>query len=94
MNEPKHVPIRTCIGCGIKRPQKDFVKLVKTKENLIRINSNDNKRNLEGRSVYICKSYECWTNTIKKEKIERNMKSTLSKNDKDIICDYMIKYRL
>tara|TARA_B100002052_G_C15816839_1_gene568647 strand:- start:787 stop:1077 length:291 start_codon:yes stop_codon:yes gene_type:complete len=96
MYQTKHIPIRTCVGCGAKEPQKNFIKIIRTKEKsiVIKLNNISDKDKSEGRSVYLCRSFNCWTEAIKKGKIERNIKANLSDKDKIIISDYMAKYRL
>ena len=94
MYQTKHIPIRSCIGCGVKGPQKDFVKIVRSKHNSVSIKLNNINDKSEGRSVYICRSFDCWTEAVKKGKIDRNIKTNLSEKDKSIISEYMAKYRL
>ena len=94
MYQTKHIPIRTCVGCGKKGPQKDFIKIIKTKEKSIVVKLNYISDKSEGRSIYLCRSYDCWTEAVKKGKIDRNIKANLSEKDKSIISEYMDKFRL
>ena len=94
MYQTKHIPIRTCVGCGKKGPQKDFIKIIKTKEKSIVVKLNYISDKSEGRSIYLCRSYDCWTEAVKKGKIDRNIKTNLSIKDKSIISEYMDKFRL
>ena len=94
MYQAKHIPIRTCVGCGKKRPQKDFIKIIRTKEKSIVLKLNIISDKSEGRSVYVCRSFDCWTEAVKKGKIDRNIKTNLSEKDKSIISEYMAQYRL
>jgi len=41
MYQTKHIPIRTCVGCGAKEPQKNFIKIIRTKEKSIVIKLNN-----------------------------------------------------
>ena len=93
MYQTKHIPIRSCIGCGVKRPQKDFVKIVRTKHNSISIKLNNTSDKSEGRSIYMCRSFDCWTEAKKKGKIDRNIKANLSEKDIIIISEYMAESR-
>lgn len=94
MYQTKHIPIRTCVGCGKKGPQKDFIKIIRTKEKSIVVKLNYISDKSEGRSIYLCRSYDCWTEAVKKGKIDRNIKANLSEKDKSIISEYMDKFRL
>ena len=75
MYQTKHIPIRSCIGCGLKRPQKDFVKIVRTKHNSISIKLNNTSDKSEGRSIYMCRSFDCWTEAKKKREDRSKYKS-------------------
>ena len=94
MYQTKHIHIRTCVGCGKKGPQKDFIKIIRTKEKSIVVKLNYISDKSEGRSIYLCRSYDCWTEAVKKGKIDRNIKANLSEKDKSIISEYMDKFRL
>lgn len=94
MYQTKHIPIRTCVGCGKKGPQKDFIKIIRTKEKSIIVKLNYISDKSEGRSIYLCRSFDCWTEAVKKGKIDRNIKANLSEKDKSIISEYMDKFRL
>ena len=93
MYQTKHIPIRTCVGCGKKGPQKDFIKIIRTKEKSIVVKLNYISDKSEGRSIYLCRSYDCWTEAVKKGKIDRNIKANLSEKDMLIISEYMANYR-
>ena len=93
MYQTKHIPIRTCVGCGKKGPQKDFIKIIRTKEKSIVVKLNYISDKSEGRSIYLCRSFDCWTEAKKKGKIDRNIKANLSEKDMLIISEYMANYR-
>ena len=46
----KKQPQRTCMGCNSKKDKKDFIRIVKNKEQLISIDKTGKK---EGRGAYI-----------------------------------------
>ena len=53
-----HIPIRTCIGCGVKRDKKDLVRLVLDTEGMV-VRDIGGKR--EGRGAYVCADKTCLT---------------------------------
>ena len=69
----KKVPVRKCLGCGEMFPQKQLVRVVKTK-----IKSEDGEEAYEisldlvgkknGRGAYICKNSECFKIARKKSR--------------------------
>lgn len=51
-----HVPVRTCIVCGAKRPKHVFLRLALSDSGEIR---EDVGKNLGGRGAYLCNRPEC-----------------------------------
>ncbi len=52
----KKIPMRMCTGCREMKPKKELVRVVKTPENDIKL---DTTGKLNGRGAYICKDKEC-----------------------------------
>jgi len=63
-----HVPIRTCISCGVKRPKKELVRLVLDNQGLVH---KDDKGSLPGRGAYVCPRRECLELLERKNKLSR-----------------------
>jgi hypothetical protein len=57
-----HVPIRTCLGCGHKRPKKELKRIVLKDGALIL----DEKGGLPGRGAYVCPQGACLNRLLKK----------------------------
>ena len=64
----KKQPQRTCMGCNEKKDKKDFIRIVKNKQNEINI---DRTGKLEGRGAYVCDNVECLEKLIKSKRLER-----------------------
>lgn len=64
----KRQPQRTCMGCNEKKDKKDFIRIVKNKENQISI---DKTGKLEGRGAYICDDIKCLEKVIKSKRLEK-----------------------
>jgi len=60
-----HVPIRTCLGCGRRRPQAELRRLVLVRGQLRQ------RGEQPGRSVYCCPDDGCWQRLQKKKKLLR-----------------------
>lgn len=76
----KHVPIRTCIGCGEKRPKGELLRVVRLPEGNLTIDLSGKK---SGRGAYLCFNPECLEKAIKKKSLQRNLK--LDEIDNSII---------
>jgi predicted RNA-binding protein YlxR (DUF448 family) len=68
---PKHVPQRTCIACGEKDAKRDYVRIVRTPEGTVEIDTTG-KRN--GRGAYLCRTRRCWERALETRAIERHLK--------------------
>lgn len=64
----KRQPQRTCMGCNAKKDKKEFIRIVKNKENEINI---DKIGKMEGRGAYICDNIECLEKLIKTKRLEK-----------------------
>ena len=73
----KHEPQRTCLGCNCKKEQKELIRIVKNKENEIKI---DNKGKSEGRGAYICNNIECLQSIEKSKRLEKAFKQKIEKD--------------
>ncbi|MFN3534646.1 MAG: YlxR family protein [Desulfatiglandales bacterium] len=75
----KHIPIRTCVSCGKKRPKGELLRFVG--EDLGRA-FWDRRKDRPGRGSYVCNSWEC-LNILKKKK--RSLSKTLRREIKEVI---------
>ena len=74
---------RRCIGCNEIKDSKEMLKLTKNfKSGEIIINPD---RFHFGRSVYICKSENCINTAFKKDRVFKNLKKNLTKEEKENI---------
>ena len=64
----KKIPIRTCIGCGEGKPKRELIRIVKTTEGEVLIDSTGKKN---GRGAYICPNITCLEKAIKTKRLSR-----------------------
>ncbi|MGP8079281.1 MAG: RNase P modulator RnpM [Dehalococcoidales bacterium] len=84
----KSAPERTCIACCQVKAKRDLVRLVKTKDEGIVIDTNGKK---PGRGAYLCKTKECWENGLKGNRLEYVMRTTLTQEDLQRLKEYAAK---
>ncbi len=63
-------PIRTCIGCRIRRSKSELLRIVRTPSKDIKIDLHVNS---EGRGAYLCFDVKCAQKAIKHRSIERQL---------------------
>lgn len=66
----KHLPTRTCIGCGAKKDKAEFIRIVKNNNKI----ECDKTGKSEGRGAYICDSIDCFNKAYKFKKMEKTFK--------------------
>ena len=71
----KKVPLRTCMGCNQKKPKKELIRIVKSKEQGISV---DKTGKMEGRGAYICNTIECLEKVIKNKRLEKVLETKIS----------------
>jgi predicted RNA-binding protein YlxR (DUF448 family) len=75
-----HIPVRTCVSCGIKRPKNDLIKLMTDSENRLII---DDSGRLRGRGAYVCDSLPCLERLLNNKHLKRQFRT-----DRDIYVSY------
>ena len=75
MTVVKKIPMRKCTGCGVSKPKKELVRVLKTVDDGIVMDLTGRKN---GRGAYICHNMECLTKAIKTKAIERSLGEAVS----------------
>jgi predicted RNA-binding protein YlxR (DUF448 family) len=83
-SRPKHVPQRTCIGCSEIRPKRELIRIVRT-ESGVEIDTTGKK---SGRGTYLCKTKSCWDAALKKERLDRALRTKTTAKDKKGLALY------
>ncbi|MEW6033209.1 MAG: YlxR family protein [Bacillota bacterium] len=69
---PKHQPLRTCLGCGQKRPKKELVRVVRSPAGVIELDETGRR---SGRGAYVCPSAACLAAAVKAKKLEKALEA-------------------
>ena len=70
MEKVKQIPQRKCIGCAERRDKGDLVRVVRTPDGEIRLDSTGRAA---GRGAYLCKSKKCLARARKSHRLETNL---------------------
>lgn len=74
MTKRHHIPIRTCISCGNKRPKGDLYRLVGEEGVAVW----DDQQKKPGRGAYVCKLDPCLNLLMKKKRqLSRTLKTEI-----------------
>ena len=71
----KNIPQRTCTVCRTQKNKNELLRIVKNKENIIKVDVNGKE---PGRGAYICLSMECLEKAKKGKKLEKALDIKIS----------------
>lgn len=66
--KPKKIPLRMCLGCNEMKPKAELLRVVKSPEGEISLDSTGKKN---GRGAYLCHSATCLEKAVKSKRLER-----------------------
>jgi len=70
----KKIPLRQCVGCGSMKSKKEMMRVLKTAEEGIVLDTTGKKN---GRGAYLCVSMECLQKARKNKGLERSFKMSI-----------------
>lgn len=76
----RHIPERTCVGCGQKRPKRDMVRIVRTPQGGLLVDITGKN---PGRGAYLCHKSSCWKKGAEKRNLSRSLNLDLATEDLD-----------
>ncbi len=76
----KHIPQRTCVGCREVKTKRELVRVVRTPDGNIELDSTGKKN---GRGAYVCPTRDCWEKALTGKQLERTLRSTLSEENRE-----------
>jgi len=85
VSKAKHIPQRTCVGCRTASAKRAFVRIVRTPEGTVEVDPSG-KRN--GRGAYLCADRACWEEALKKDRLARALRATISGTEREELLRY------
>ena len=76
MRREPHVPIRTCMGCGVSAPQIGLLRVVRSADGTLQL---DMTRRAGGRGGYLHRSRECWDRFAGRKGMLRSLRATIDR---------------
>lgn len=81
----KHIVERTCVSCKSKKAKWELVRIVRTPEGGLEIDSRGKKA---GRGAYLCRQQECWEDGLKKKRLDHALKFHISSEKREELLAY------
>ena len=76
MGTVRKIPMRKCVGCGEMKSKKEMMRVLKTTEDEIVLDTTGRKN---GRGAYLCFQKSCLLQAIKNKGLERSLKMAIPK---------------
>jgi hypothetical protein len=70
----KKIPLRKCVGCGEMKEKKGLIRVIRTPEDEIILDSTGRKN---GRGAYICADNRCFEAARRSKGLERSLKTAI-----------------
>lgn len=80
----KKIPLRMCTGCGVSKPKRELVRVVRSNTGEISLDFTGRK---PGRGAYVCRDAEC----IKKARKNKRLSRAFECEIPDAIFDALLK---
>jgi predicted RNA-binding protein YlxR (DUF448 family) len=74
MAHVKKIPLRMCTGCGEMKPKKELVRIVKSPDGDISLDTGGRK---PGRGAYICPKRKCLKAARKAKRLEKSFSAQI-----------------
>jgi uncharacterized protein len=81
----KHVPERTCVGCGTQQAKRQMVRVVRDITGKVAVDPTGKR---SGRGAYLCKKAECWERALQRSSLNRALKTEVSADDREALMDH------
>ena len=79
----KKVPERKCLGCNIRRPKGELIRVVRTKDEGVVL---DKTGKISGRGAYICHDIKCYNKARKAKRFETSLEITIPEEIYDTLA--------
>ncbi len=76
----KHIPQRTCVACREVKTKQELIRLVRISDSSVEVDTGGKKA---GRGAYLCRTQECWESGINKSRLEHNLGTTLTRENRE-----------
>ena len=74
MEQKKKIPLRQCVGCAERKAKNELIRVVRTPEGEIALDSTGRKN---GRGVYICHNSKCFNKARKSGRIATHLECSI-----------------
>lgn len=71
----KHVPQRTCVGCGQVKDKRTLIRVLRSTTGEIEVDATGKKG---GRGAYLCPRRACWESALRQRRLDHALRTRLT----------------
>ena len=86
----KHIPVRTCCGCGRKSEKRNMVRVVRSPEGTVSV---DTTGKAAGRGAYLCEAPSCWETGVNRNRLERTLNTAIAPEQRAALLAYAEEHK-
>ncbi|MBC7075062.1 MAG: YlxR family protein [Syntrophomonadaceae bacterium] len=86
MVRKRKIPQRMCVGCKEMKAKKELIRIVRTPEGSIAVDSTGKK---SGRGAYICPELECFHQAVKSKRLEKALQQKIPEEVLTAVKNYI-----
>ena len=73
----KQIPQRTCVACRTGSAKRALVRIVRTPDGSVEVDATGKR---SGRGAYLCPKGSCWDEALKKDRLARALRISISQD--------------
>ena len=77
MPRKRHIPERSCVVCGSKKPKRELVRIASSQQGEVHV---DPTGRAPGRGAYVC-GPECWESALGRGRLARSLGRSITGDD-------------
>ena len=85
MPKSRHVPVRSCVACGVKMAKVQLVRVVRTALGSVTVDATGRA---PGRGAYLCRTLGCWDRAVGKGTLGRSLGQDIASPDLEQVRAY------
>lgn len=85
----RKIPMRKCVACGMQKPKKELIRIVRTPDLKIFI---DPKGKVSGRGAYLCAKKECYELAKKKKALSRALEVEITPEHYELLDQEWVEH--
>ncbi len=81
----RHIPLRSCVICGVKTSKRELVRIVMTPERECAVDDTGKR---SGRGAYLCRQPGCWDSALRGGRLATALRGRIEQHDHERLVQF------